>query len=102
MMKKKVKFLKMTFSLLCNIAIFSSFVQGTLLSEFWCPTIIKKSKYDYWFIREIDEIVKLENTLKKKFDLNVYKKCKAAGFSDHRILALSKVSPNKLKDLKKN
>ena len=63
-------------------------------------TVIKKSKYDYWFIREIDEIVKLENTLKKKFNLNIYKKCKATGFSDHRILELSKTSPTKLKDLR--
>ncbi len=65
-------------------------------------TVVKKSKYDYWFIREIYEIVKLENALKKAFDLNIYKKCKASGFSDHRILELSKIPPNKLKDLKRN
>jgi len=65
-------------------------------------TVIKKSKYDYWFIREIEEIVKLENVLKKKFNLSLYKKSKAAGFSDQRILELSKTSPNKLKVLKKN
>ena len=64
-------------------------------------TIIKKSKYDYWFIREIDEIVKLEKILKKKFNLNIYKKCKAAGFSDLRILELSKTSLSKLNGLKK-
>ncbi len=64
-------------------------------------TVTKKSKYDYWFIREIFEIVQLENLLKKNFNLNLYKKCKAAGFSDYRILELSKIPLNELKDKKR-
>ena len=47
--------------------------------------VISKSKYDPWFVREIHDIVKIESSLKKKFDLALYLKAKANGFSDKRI-----------------
>ena len=47
--------------------------------------VISKSKYDPWFVREIHDIVKIETSLKKKFDLALYLKAKASGFSDKRI-----------------
>ncbi|MBF91942.1 MAG: carbamoyl phosphate synthase large subunit [Rickettsiales bacterium] len=48
--------------------------------------VILKSKYDPWFVREIHEIVKIEIALKReKFNLALYLKAKANGFSDKRI-----------------
>ena len=43
-------------------------------------TIIKKSKYDYWFIREIDEIIKLEKILKKNLNLIFIKNVRLLAF----------------------
>ncbi len=63
--------------------------------------IKQKSGYDNWFIREISEIIKYEKLLQKEFNLNLYKKCKAYGFSDKRIIELSKISARKLTNLKK-
>ena len=63
--------------------------------------IKQKSSYDHWFIREISEIIKYEKLLKREFNLHLYKKCKEYGFSDKRIVELSKISERKLENLKK-
>ena len=49
------------------------------------------SGYDPWFIREISEIVYFENLLKsKKITKDIYLTAKSMGFSDEKIISLSK------------
>ena len=63
-------------------------------------TIVKKSGYDPWFVREISEIINTESLIKHKMSLNIYLKAKSEGFSDEKIIELAKISENKLKILK--
>ena len=61
--------------------------------------ICKITKYDYWFISQISEIVKTEEIIKKtKLNKEFYLKLKGDGFSDKRIEKLSK---NKISEFKK-
>ena len=63
--------------------------------------IILKTKYDPWFVSQISEIVEMENHLRSsKLNLEIYLKAKNDGFSDEKILQLSKVSDLTLKNLK--
>ncbi len=62
--------------------------------------IVKNTKYDYWFVREISELVDAEKKLKKKINDDIYLKSKSIGFSDDRILSLSKLSEGSLNNLK--
>jgi len=63
--------------------------------------IILKTKYDPWFVSQISEIVEMENHLRSsRLNLEIYLKAKNDGFSDEKILQLSKVSYLTLKNLK--
>ena len=63
--------------------------------------IILKTKYDPWFVSQISEIVEMENHLRSsRLNLEIYLKAKNDGFSDEKILELSKVSYLTLKNLK--
>ena len=63
-------------------------------------TIVRKSGYDEWFVREIAELVLTESQIKKQLSLDTYVKAKSEGFSDEKIMELSGVSKNKLNSLK--
>ena len=43
-------------------------------------TIVKKSGYDPWFVREISEIINTESLIKHKMSLNIYLKAKVKDF----------------------
>ena len=43
-------------------------------------TIVEKSGYDEWFIREIAGIVETESSIKKKMSIDTYLKAKSEGF----------------------
>ena len=61
------------------------------------------SNYDPWFIREISEIIQTENIIKNKvISKEIYLKSKDEGFSDEKILKLSKSSKSEIYKLKKN
>ena len=62
--------------------------------------IIKKSGYDYWFIREIAEIIEHEEYLKNNLDISSYLHAKKMGFSDKRITDITKTTDQKLFKLK--
>ena len=51
-------------------------------------TIVEKSGYDEWFIREIAGIVETESSI-KKMSIDTYLKAKSEGFSDEKIIELS-------------
>ena len=60
------------------------------------------TKYDFWFINEIAELIKMEEGTKlRKIDKEFYIELKMNGFSDERIKKLSKLSAKKINDLKK-
>ena len=63
-------------------------------------TIVRKSGYDEWFVREIAELVLTESQIKKQLSLDTYVKAKSEGFSDEKIMELSGISKNKLNSLK--
>ena len=63
-------------------------------------TIVRKSGYDEWFVREIAELVLTESQIKKQLSLDTYVKAKSEGFSDEKIMELSGISKNKLISLK--
>ena len=57
--------------------------------------------YDFWFVNEIFELVKTEEMIKKvSIDINIYRKLKEDGFSDQRIVDISRLSKKELKKLK--
>ena len=60
------------------------------------------TKYDFWFVNEISELINIEEDIKlRKIDKEFYKELKMNGFSDKRIKKLSKVSIKKINNLKK-
>ena len=63
--------------------------------------IVSKSGYDSWFVGEIREIINTESQIKNGISSEVYLKAKSEGYSDEKILELSRISENKLKILKK-
>ena len=59
------------------------------------------TKYDFWFINEISELIKIEEETKsRKIDKDFYLYLKMNGFSDIRIEELSKISIKKINNLK--
>ncbi|MBC33959.1 MAG: carbamoyl phosphate synthase large subunit [Rickettsiales bacterium] len=63
--------------------------------------VVKNSMYDDWFVRQIQELVHTETLLKKeKFNLDLYLFSKSQGFSDEKILILSKIKKSYLNKFK--
>ena len=61
--------------------------QGKTIDE-----IHKITKYDKWFIHQINEIINLENILKdKKLDKDLILLAKKNGFSDHKIASILRI-----------
>ncbi len=64
--------------------------------------ISTSSNYDPWFVREIAEIVETENLLKKQLiSKENYIKAKEQGFSDEKIIQLSKSKKSQISQIKK-
>ncbi|MEE2694881.1 MAG: carbamoyl-phosphate synthase large subunit [Pseudomonadota bacterium] len=64
--------------------------------------IANASNYDPWFIREISEIIDTEKLLKENYlSEEIYLDAKAEGFSDEKIIKLSKSKESVIKKLKK-
>ena len=64
-------------------------------------TICEITKYDFWYINEISEIVDQEVLIKKcKLSKDIYLKFKENGFSDKRISQLSNYTVKKIRKLK--
>ncbi len=63
--------------------------------------IQKITKYDLWFIEEIELIIKIEKILiDKEIDKNLLLLAKSKGFSDKKISKLKKTSENKIRDIR--
>ena len=72
-----------------------------LRREISLQKVIDNSLYDAWFVREIEGLVQTEVLLrKKKFNLDLYLYSKSQGFSDEKILSLSKITKQFLKKFK--
>ena len=64
--------------------------------------VCKISGFDFWYVNQIKEIVEIENQIKNsKMTKDLYIKLKSEGFSDKRIIQLSKKSEKEIKRLKK-
>ena len=64
--------------------------------------IVDSSGYDPWFVREIYELVEYEKILKnKKISKEIYIQAKEYGFSDEKILQISRCSKNSIFNIKK-
>ena len=64
--------------------------------------IIDSSNYDSWFVREIYELVQYEKVLKNnKMSKEIYIQAKEYGFSDEKILQISRCSKNSIFNIKK-
>ena len=61
------------------------------------------TKYDPWFINEIESIIDLENIIKKnKLDKNLLLNAKAKGFSDKKLAKLKNINENEIRKLRNN
>ncbi len=64
--------------------------------------VCKITKYDFWFVNQIYELISTEESIKKKkINKNNYLQYKSEGFSDKRIIDLSGISFEKINSLKK-
>ena len=65
--------------------------------------ISEVSNFDPWFVREISELVEYEEFLKtNKISKNIYLEAKELGFSDEKIIEISKTSKNLIDQIKNN
>ena len=63
--------------------------------------IQKITKYDLWFIEEIELIIKIEKILKdSEIDKNILLLAKSRGFSDKKIAKIKKTSENKIREMR--
>ena len=80
------------------------YIADALRRNFNIKMIAKLTGYDEWFIEQIDEIIKIEEEIKKDnftLQLNNYYKIKNMGYSDIRISELSNINIEEINRFKK-